>query len=51
MKKNNTDNIVIKHNESKQKRLEFINFLVSYFIEYQMSEVNLKYEKFSEEFK
>jgi len=33
--------------ESNDKRLEFIKFIVNYFIDNQMSEVNLKYEEFS----
>lgn len=43
-----SNSIKLVYNENEKSKLNFIRFLVNYFIDNQMSEVNLKDGNFSE---
>lgn len=49
MKKNNLGSVIIKNNETENSRSEFIDFIVNYFINDKILEVNINNEDFSGE--
>lgn len=47
MKNNYESNVIIKNNETENSRSEFVNFIVNYFINKDILEVNRYGEDFS----